>query len=71
MVPGSVPSWVAGMLGLWRLNQARLGAQRTDLDQMWSPKMYTGAADMAQISGTFWRGLMCWVKDKRGASYLY
>lgn len=49
---------VAGMLGLWRLNQAPLAAQSTDSDQIWSPKMYTGAADMLefQISGIFWRG---------------
>lgn len=56
VVPGGIPSRAAGMLGLWRLNQVWLGAQCTDLDHMWSPKMYTGAPDMAQISGTFWKG---------------
>lgn len=70
-VPGSVACQAARMLRVWGLRQAWLGAQGADLDQIWSQKMYTGAADMAHLSGTFWIGCMGRAEDVRGTGYLH
>lgn len=68
VVPGSVPSQAARMLGVWGLSKAWLGVQGADRTRF-CPERYI-QEQQTWLSRTFWRGRMSWAEDTQGTGYL-